>query len=224
VKGGQPLRFDVFDTVTVDAMSVADAECEAPPRHLDTGDRVEGVGDDPNLGIHEAVIELADLDGETVESERLALPGQIVEISHRLQSGRGGTRHNPAMTFTQHNPPGVFPPYSNYAHGVEVPSGSRLLFISGLNGYEADGSTMPEDFESQTRLIWGYLETILASAGMTFANLVSVRFYLADPAHDPANVEMLKRYLGQHKSARTVVCAGMLDPGWLIEVEAIAAA
>lgn len=127
------------------------------------------------------------------------------------------------MIVTQHNPSGVFPPYSNYAHAVEVPAGSRLLFVSGLNGYEADGSTMPDDFESQAELIWRHLETILASAGMTFENLVSIRFYLADPASDPANVAVLKRHLGEHRSTRTVVCAGMLEPGWLIEVEAIAA-
>lgn len=128
------------------------------------------------------------------------------------------------MTFTQHNPPQVFPPYSNYAHAVEVPAGSRLLFISGLNGYEADGTTMPEEFASQTELIWGHLRKILDSAGMTFENLVSLRFYLADPAHDPANVELLKRHLGRHKTTRTVICAGMLEPGWLVEVEAVAAA
>lgn len=83
---------------------------------------------------------------------------------------------------------------------------------------------MPEDFESQASLIWGHLETILASAEMTVEHLVSLRFYLADPAHDPANVELLKQHLGEHRSTRTVVCAGMLEPGWLVEVEAIAAA
>jgi 2-iminobutanoate/2-iminopropanoate deaminase len=33
----------------------------------------------------------------------------------------------------------------------------------------------------------------------------------------------LKRHLGEHRSARTVVCAQLLEPTWLIEVEAIAA-
>lgn len=123
----------------------------------------------------------------------------------------------------QHNPSQVFPPYANYAHAVEVPAGSRLLFISGLNGYEADGTTMPDDFESQAALIWAHMKEILAAADMTVENLVSIRFYLADPAHDPANVDLLKRNLGNHRATRTVVCAGMLEPGWLVEVEAIAA-
>ncbi len=128
------------------------------------------------------------------------------------------------MTNRALNPASVFPPYANYAHAVEVQPDSRLLFISGLNGYQADGETMPADFESQASLIWDHLESILAEAEMTVANLVSLRFYLAEPAHDPANVTVLKERLGRHQAARTVICAGMLEPGWLLEVEAIAAA
>ena len=124
----------------------------------------------------------------------------------------------------QHNPDDVFPPYANYAHAVEVPAGSRLLFISGLNGYEHDGKTMPTDFEGQAELIWSHLETILKDADMSISNLVSLRFYLASAADDPANVAVLKRRLGDHHAARTVVCAGMLEAGWLVEIEAVAAA
>jgi 2-iminobutanoate/2-iminopropanoate deaminase len=127
------------------------------------------------------------------------------------------------MTLRTHNPDGIFPPYSNYAHAVEVSAGSRLLFVSGLNGFEFDGTTMPESFEDQAELIWSHLERVLESAHMTTADLVSLRFYLASPAYDPANVAVLKRRLGDHHAARTVVCAGMLEPGWLVEVEAIAA-
>lgn len=83
---------------------------------------------------------------------------------------------------------------------------------------------MPGDFEGQVELIWNHLETILDSAGMSIDNLVSLRFYLAHPAHDPSNVATLERRLGTHHAARTVICAGMLEPGWLIEIEAIAAA
>ena len=53
-----------------------------------------------------------------------------------------------------HDPSNLFPPYRGYVHALEVPAGSRLLFISGLNGFEQDGSTMPESFEDQAELIW----------------------------------------------------------------------
>lgn len=128
------------------------------------------------------------------------------------------------MVLRQHNPQGVFPPYANYAHAVEVAAGSRLLFISGLNGFEPDGETMPADFEAQADVIWAHLERILADANMSITDLVSLRFYLAAAAHDPANVAVLKRRLGDHHAARTVVCAGLLEPGWLVEIEAVAAA
>lgn len=127
------------------------------------------------------------------------------------------------MTNIQHNPDDLFPPYAAYAHAVEVPAGARTLYISGLNGFEADGVTMPADFESQARLIWRHLARVLASAGMSYADLVSLRFYLADPAYDPANVALLKEHLGDSRAARTVVCSRLLEPEWLVEVEAVAA-
>lgn len=82
---------------------------------------------------------------------------------------------------------------------------------------------MPATFEEQAQLIWRYLGSVLASADMSYTDLVCLRFYLADAADDPANVAILRDYLGEHKAARTVICAGLLEPGWLIEVEAIAA-
>ncbi len=127
------------------------------------------------------------------------------------------------MSVIQHNPPGVFPPYRCYAHAVEVRGDSRLLIVSGLNGYEADGTTLPESFEDQGELIWRHLGTILRSAGMDYGDLVSMRFYLADPEHDEANVQLRMKYLGAHKVALTVVCCRLLDPRWKLEVEAMAA-
>jgi enamine deaminase RidA (YjgF/YER057c/UK114 family) len=127
------------------------------------------------------------------------------------------------MPITEHNPPRVFPPYRAYSHAVEVSGGSRLLFISGLNGYEKDGITMPESFEEQAELIWRHLKTILASAGMTVNNQVSLRTYLADPRYDEANALMRVKHLGAHRSALTVVCCRLLESRWKLEVEATAA-
>jgi 2-iminobutanoate/2-iminopropanoate deaminase len=131
--------------------------------------------------------------------------------------------HDPWMTNQAHNPSDVYEPYVNYAHAVEVSAGARTLYISGLNGYEADGRTMPISFEEQATLVWRHLARVLASAEMTFADLVSLRFYLADPAFDAANVAVLMSHLGAHRAARTVVGARLLKPEWLIEIEAIAA-
>ena len=127
------------------------------------------------------------------------------------------------MTVILHNPPEVFPPYRCYAHATEVSAGSRTLYISGLNGFQVDGKSMPESFEEQAELIWQHLGAILKSAGLGMTNLVSLRFYLADPKYDEANVLMRVKHLGSHRVALTVVCSQLLDPRWKLEVEAVAA-
>jgi enamine deaminase RidA (YjgF/YER057c/UK114 family) len=48
-------------------------------------------------------------------------------------------------------------------------------------------------------------------------------FFLASPADDPINVALIKEHLIRHRSCRTVVVQHLLEPEWLIEVEAIAA-
>jgi len=127
------------------------------------------------------------------------------------------------MPVILHNPPGVFPPYRCFSHATEIRGDARLLVISGLNGYELDGKTMPLSFQEQAELIWQHLGTILRSADMDYRDLVSVRVYLASPADREASTQMRMKYLGDHRPAVTVVCCQLLDPSWKLEIEAMAA-
>jgi 2-iminobutanoate/2-iminopropanoate deaminase len=127
------------------------------------------------------------------------------------------------MPVTKHNPEQLFPPYQAYSHAIEVSSNSRLLIISGLNGYLRDGKTMPESFTEQAEVIWQHIGVILKSANMTYGNLISLRTYLASPEYDAENVRLRKKYLGDHQVASTVICAQLLDPYWKLEIEAMAA-
>jgi 2-iminobutanoate/2-iminopropanoate deaminase len=127
------------------------------------------------------------------------------------------------MPITKHNPIELFPQYRNYSHAVEVSDNSRLLFISGLNGYLSDGMTMPDSFEEQGEIIWRHIGVILKSAGMTYENIVSLRTYLASPEYDEPNVRLRMKYLGDHQPASTVVCCQLLESKWKLEIEAVAA-
>jgi len=127
------------------------------------------------------------------------------------------------MPVIQHNPDAVFPPYRGYCHASEIRGDARVLIISGLNGYLADGVTLPESFEAQGEMIWQHIGTILRSAGMDYRDLVSLRTYLADPEDDEANVRLRVKYLADHRTASTVVCCRLLDPRWKLEIEAMAA-
>ena len=128
------------------------------------------------------------------------------------------------MAHVRHDPAELFVPYRGYTHAMEVAAGSRLLFISGLNGFEQDGRTMPETFDGQAELIWRHIRAILASAGMDIGNLVSLRTYLVGPIDDEANARMREQQLGGHRVASTVLCCRLLEPTWKLEVEAVAAA
>jgi 2-iminobutanoate/2-iminopropanoate deaminase len=129
-----------------------------------------------------------------------------------------------SMPIIQHNPPALFSPYRSYSHAIELNGMARLLIISGLNGYLADGVTMPDSFDEQGEMIYTHLGTLLQSAGMSYHNLISLRTYLADPTYDEANVALRVRYLGDHRPASTVICCQLLDPKWKLEIEAMAAA
>ena len=134
-----------------------------------------------------------------------------------------GNKRNTQMPVIKHNPEGVFPPYRCYSHATEIRGDARLLIVSGLNGYLADGKTMPDSFEEQGDIIWKHLRRILQSAEMDYHDLVSLRIYLADPQYDEENVRLRVKYLGNHQPSLTVICCRLLDPKWKLEIEAMAA-
>ncbi len=127
------------------------------------------------------------------------------------------------MPVTKHNPDELFPKYRSYSHAVELSGDMRILYISGLNGFLADGVTMPESFEEQCEVIWGHLGAILKSANMEFENVVSLRTYLSSPEYREENARIGEKFLADHDPAYTVVCCQLLDPSWKLEIEAIAA-
>jgi enamine deaminase RidA (YjgF/YER057c/UK114 family) len=121
-----------------------------------------------------------------------------------------------------HTPPSVPAPVGNYAHGVEVLPGARLLFVSGQIPVDLEGE-VPADFESQCRLVWAHVGAVLASAGMGYDDLVKVTTFLSDRAHADANGRIRREVLGAHRPALTVIVAEIFDPRWLLEIEAVAA-
>ena len=58
----------------------------------------------------------------------------------------------------RHTPDTVAKPFGPYSHAVEVPEGSRLLYISGEVGVLPDG-TVPQGIEAQAEACWLMLST-----------------------------------------------------------------
>ena len=121
--------------------------------------------------------------------------------------------HNPA---TVHAAP-------TYSHGIEVPPNARWLYISGQVGAGRDGKPA-EGIEAQTKQAFENLKAILASAGMSFTDVVKVTTYLIDEEDLDGFRKTRGQQMGDHRPASTLVIARRLaQQGWRVEIEAIAA-
>jgi 2-iminobutanoate/2-iminopropanoate deaminase len=122
-----------------------------------------------------------------------------------------------------HNPAAVAAPAGPYSHGAEVPAEARWLHIAGQVGIALDG-TVPDTLEGQAEQAWKNLLAVLAEAGMVVQNLVKVTAYLTRPQDVVAYGKVRAQFLGEARPASTlVVVQALARPGWLVEVEAVAA-
>jgi enamine deaminase RidA (YjgF/YER057c/UK114 family) len=126
------------------------------------------------------------------------------------------------MTNIAINAPEAPQPAGGYSQAVEVRDATRLLYISGQIPEAATGE-VPADFGAQARLVWSHLLAQLTAADLSVNHLVKVTTYLASRDFADRNAEVRREVLGQHAPALTVVIAGIYDPRWLLEIEAIAA-
>jgi enamine deaminase RidA (YjgF/YER057c/UK114 family) len=126
---------------------------------------------------------------------------------------------------TPHNPDTIAPPYKNiYSHAVEVRSGARTLYLSGSLGVAPDGTT-PESIEQQSEFVMQNMAAVLASAGMSFKDLVKMNAYVLKVEYVPVFAAARGRHLnGARPAMTTVVVPALAAPAWLIEVDAVAAA
>ena len=113
------------------------------------------------------------------------------------------------------------PPMAAYSQAVEVSGGTRMLFISGQLGTEVDGTT-PSTMEEQSRLAWRNVGAQLKAAGMGFEHVVKLTMIIPNAADIPAGRAARVEAMGDLRPASTVVIAGLVNPAWKIEIDAIA--
>ncbi|NYJ13545.1 enamine deaminase RidA (YjgF/YER057c/UK114 family) [Rhizobium leguminosarum] len=127
------------------------------------------------------------------------------------------------MEMIERNPvTGIYPASPDYIHALEVRHLSRLLFVSGTMGIDAEGSAA-SDLDGQLALVWANLRSILAAAGMTVDNIVRLTSYLRDGAFVEPNQNARVRALGGRAVPTTAIVVETLRDDWLVEIEIIAA-
>jgi enamine deaminase RidA (YjgF/YER057c/UK114 family) len=126
------------------------------------------------------------------------------------------------------------------ASSVEAPAGSRLVYISGtvpdaVDPGAAAGSVQRfGDTKTQTVSVLRKIEAALKAHGLGLGDVVMMRVFLVAPPGQQrmdfaGMMEGYRQFFGTaaqpNKPARsTMEVAGLVDAGWLVEIEVTAAA
>lgn len=127
-----------------------------------------------------------------------------------------------------------------FLQAVTVPAGKELVIFSGHTPPVVDASASPEsvqafgDTYTQTIGAFRELEESLSQLGLTMGNVIQIRALLVgDPALDGrmdsegfsrAYAEFFGTPEQPQRVARTrLQVVGLVNPGWLVELEAVAA-
>ena len=121
---------------------------------------------------------------------------------------------------------------------VSVPPGSRLVYVSGTVPDVVDPAA-PEgsvarfgDTETQSRSVLRKVQAALAEQGMGLGDVVMMRVFLVAPVGQRMDFAGMMRAYREafgtktqpNKPARsTMQVAGLVDAGWLVEIEVTAA-
>ncbi len=130
-------------------------------------------------------------------------------------------------------------PNAAIANSVELPAGSRIVYVSGTVPEVADAAApagSPQrygDTATQTRSVLRTVSARLRAHGMTLGDVVMMRVFLVAPAGRGAMdfagmMTAYREFFGTaaqpNRPARsTMEVAGLVDPGWLVEIEVTAA-
>jgi aminoacrylate peracid reductase len=121
----------------------------------------------------------------------------------------------------------INPGWAHFAKYTFAPAILRdgLLFVSGMTAGSDDGGILcPNDIAGQTDVILRRLGEILTKAGCDYADVVATREFVTTTEGYRKTADVRRRYFKSPFPAATgVIVAGLLRPGALIEIEAIAA-
>ncbi|APE44124.1 enamine deaminase RidA [Sulfitobacter alexandrii] len=118
------------------------------------------------------------------------------------------------------------PPFANYAHGVAIPAGHRLVQTSGQLGITAQGA-IPESAEAQATLCFDHIRRVLALAGMGPSDVAHIIAYVTDRAHMAGYMQARDAFVGTTSTppaSTLLIVSGFTRPEFKVEVEVLAAA
>jgi len=97
-----------------------------------------------------------------------------------------------------------------------------VLYISGQLPGNPKLSPLPEDIESQTKLVLEKIDLILKEAGSSREKVIQVRIYIPDIGLWDGVDKVYSSFFAEHRPVRCIVPTGRLHYGCLLEAEVIA--
>jgi enamine deaminase RidA (YjgF/YER057c/UK114 family) len=98
------------------------------------------------------------------------------------------------------------------------------IAVSGQVALDARGELVgKDDFAAQAEQCFANLARVLADAGASLGDVVSLTTYLSAREHAEAFLAARARHFPANPPATTTVIAQMLHPDFLIEIQALAA-
>ncbi len=127
------------------------------------------------------------------------------------------------MDVQVYEPQSVFQP-TGYAHAVRL---GNLLFVSGQTPRNKDGSTAaPGDIRGQAKKAFENLEAVLEECGSGLEMVGMITVFMTRLEYRPTISEVRQEVfarLGRPCASTTLVITSLVDPEWMVEIEAIAA-
>ncbi|PSB12476.1 hypothetical protein C7B76_22145 [filamentous cyanobacterium CCP2] len=125
------------------------------------------------------------------------------------------------------------------AQAVEIPTTGTLVYLSGqvptVTNADADPNSIEAfgDTRTQTITVLERIDGILTSIGLTMSDVVKMQaFLVGDPSMEGAMdfagfMEGYTQFFGTEEqpnlpSRSTMQVAGLVNPGWLVEIEVVA--
>ena len=121
------------------------------------------------------------------------------------------------------NVPGVVKPFGVFSSAAWQPRG-RVLHVSGHVSQDESGATVGKgSMEVQTRQVLENIRKVLAHAGGTMDDVAKVTVFVTDVTEIATIHAVRREYFKEPYPASTLVqVAQLIDPDWLIEIEAVA--
>jgi enamine deaminase RidA (YjgF/YER057c/UK114 family) len=121
-------------------------------------------------------------------------------------------------------PPG-WPRPKGYANGIAA--SGRMVFVSGMVGWNADGQFESDDLVAQVRQALANIVEVLGEAGARPEHIVRMTWYVLDRQEyldaQRAIGEVYREVIGRHFPAMSAVAvAGLMESRARVEIEATA--